>query len=142
MLGKPEWFQRRKYSGWGICPKTWQGWLYLAAIVAPVFIIPSIPWWGDSTGVIILFVWGILIGVDLIDIMVRMPRDERERLHEAIAERNALWVVIVVLAAGVAYRAAAGAVAGRVEIDPVIIIALVGGLLVKAATNIYLDRKN
>jgi hypothetical protein len=142
MLAKPEWFQRRKYAGWGVCPKTWQGWLYLAAIVAPMFIIPSIPWWSNGTRIVILFVWGALIGVDLIDIMVRMPRDERERLHEAIAERNALWVIIAVLAAGVAYRAAAGAVAGRVEIDPIIVVALVGGLLVKAATNIYLDKKN
>jgi len=26
MIGNPEWFQRRKYGGWGIFPKTWQGW--------------------------------------------------------------------------------------------------------------------
>ena len=43
---------------------------------------------------------------------------------------------------GVAFQAASGAVRGQVEIDPVIIIALAGGLVAKAVTNIYLERKN
>ncbi len=43
MLGKPEWFERRKYSGWGLTPKTWQGWAYIALMALPVLVMPVIP---------------------------------------------------------------------------------------------------
>lgn len=89
-----------------------------------------------------MIVWGVVLAADVVDIMIRMPRDEREKLHEAIAERNALWAMIAALAAGLAYRAAVSAVDGKVYIDPVIAFAIVVGLIVKAASNIYLERKN
>lgn len=139
MIGKPEWFMRRKYAGWGIMPKTWQGWVYLAAVVAPMFIISAVT--VNETTLILIGAWAMLVLLDTMDIMVRMKKDERDTLHEAIAERNALWVIIFVLAGGVAYQTAQSAVLGRsVWVDPVILIAIVGGLIAKAATNIYLDK--
>lgn len=142
MIGNPAWFQRRKYGGWGLAPKTWQGWVYLAAVVAPMFIIQSLPGAVSSARLALLIVWAALVTVDLVDIMVRMPRDERERLHEAFAERNAVWAMVAILAAGVGYQVAAGIVRGAVHIDPVIIAALVGGVAAKALTNLYLERRN
>ncbi|MDO8560188.1 MAG: hypothetical protein Q7S23_04130 [bacterium] len=142
MFGHPAWFQRRKYGGWGLTPKTWQGWVYLAVVIAPMFIIQSLPGVAANARLTLLLVWGALITVDLADIMVRMPRDERERLHEALAERNAVWAMVAVLAAGVGYQVAAGIVRGLVQIDPVIIAALVGGVAAKAFTNLYLERRN
>ena len=68
--------------------------------------------------------------------------DERERVHEAIAERNAMWVMVAALVAGFAYRAAQASVAGQVYVDPVILVALGAGLAAKAITNIYLDRRD
>ena len=142
MLGKPQWFQRRKYLGWGIYPKTYQGWAYMAVMLALLAIIQVIPWPGENTGWILTMIWAIIFAIDIIDITVRLPRDERDRVHEAVAERNAMWIMILALVIGVGYRAAQSAVNGQVYIDPVIIIALFAGLAAKAITNIYLDHKD
>lgn len=142
MLGKPQWFQRRKYLGWGIYPKTYQGWVYVAVMVGLLAIIQVIPFINETTRWIITMIWAAIFVIDVIDITVRLPQDERDKVHEAIAERNAMWVMILVLLIGVAYRAAKSALYGQVYIDPVIIIALFAALAVKAITNIYLDHKN
>ncbi len=142
MLGKPQWFQRRKYAGWGIYPKTYQGWLYLCVLVAGLLLIQFINWPGKNTSTILMFIWAGVFVLDTLDIMIRMPRDERDRLHEAFAERNALWVMVIVLAIGIAYRTAQSMLSGAVYVEPVIIIALFAGLAAKAATNIYLDKKD
>lgn len=143
MIGKPEWFTRRKYLGWGIMPKTWQGWAYLIGIILPMFAIQFIPQVDRRGQGIFLAVWALIIVVDVIDIMVHMRTDERERVHEAIAERNALWAMVAVLAVGISYQAAQSMVReGAPGFDPVIIIALIVALVAKAGTNIYLDRKD
>lgn len=142
MLGKPQWFQRRKYAGWGIYPKTYQGWLYLFILVAGLVLIQLINWPGNNTAVILMSIWAGVFVIDTIDIMIRMPRDERDLMHEAIAERNALWVMIIALVIGIAYRTAQNIVRGEIYIDPVIIIALFAGLAAKAVTNLYLDKKD
>jgi hypothetical protein len=142
MLGKTQWFQRRKYAGWGIAPKTYQGWLYLLVLILGLFFIQFISWPGENTQVILMFIWAGIFVLDTIDIMIRMPRDERDRLHEAFAERNALWVMITVLVIGISYRTAQSMLSGTVYIEPVIIIALFAGLTAKAITNIYLDKKD
>jgi len=140
MLGKPHWFKRRKYAGWGFWPCCWQGWAYLAAITAPFFVIQAVPFDNEDIRWAAYFVWGAVILFDSFHIMSLMPKDERERTHEAVAERNALWAVILVLCVGVAYQAASGSVQGRIVFDPVIFAALGAGVLAKAATNIHLDR--
>ena len=71
-----------------------------------------------------------------------MIKDEREKIHEAIAERNAMWTMIIVLIAGVGYQAASSTVNKSFMIDPFVIAALVLGLIVKAISNVYLDRKD
>jgi hypothetical protein len=143
MLGNPSWFVRRKYLGWGIMPKTWQGWVYLVVILIPVFVIQFFPGLNDGARNGLLMGWAALICIDIIDIMRRMKYDERDKLHEALAERNALWIVILVLVIGFAYRAAQSAVLeGKPTLDPVILSALIAGLIAKAATNFYLDHKD
>lgn len=142
MLGKPEWFARRKYSGWGFSPKTWQGWVYILAIIAPILIVTSLPISGRAQ-TIFMIVWAVIFAIDFIDIILHLEKDERERIHEAIAERNALWAIITVLAFGLAYQAASGIAAyGALKVDPVILIALGAGLIVKIVSNVYLDRKD
>jgi len=141
MIGKYNWFKRRKYTGWGFTPATWQGWLYIVVLVIPIILLT-----GDGhmtqTRIILLIIWSIIFVVDFIDIMIHLPKDERDRIHEAISERNALWVIVIVLAAGVAYQAAQGAIKGIVQVDPVIIVAILAGLFAKIVSNIYLDKKN
>jgi hypothetical protein len=35
MIGNPEWFTYRIF-GWGVAPKTWQGWVYVAVVAAAI----------------------------------------------------------------------------------------------------------
>lgn len=143
MIGKSNWFKRRKYGGWGLFPATWQGWMYLAVFIAILFGVQSIPNINEETRIIIIAIMAIILVADTIDIMLKIKKDERDTLHEALAERNALWIIIFILAAGVAYQAAQSAILkNAVYVDPVIIIAIFGGLITKAITNFYLDRKN
>ena len=40
MIGRPDWF-KKKYSGIGIKPKTWQGWVYFLIAIALIAFV----WW-------------------------------------------------------------------------------------------------
>jgi hypothetical protein len=139
MFGKPEWFQRRKYLGWGLAPRTWQGWVYILVLAIPLIIIPLVPG-PDAWKVPALIVWAGLFAIDLIRLMIILKKDERETQHEAIAERNAAWVMITIVAVGVAYQAAQQARGGP-SIDPFLFAVMIGGLLAKMITNVYLEHK-
>jgi len=133
---------RRKYTGWGFTPKTWQGWVYIIIMILPFIIITEIGNFGKIQ-LTFMIIWAIIFAADFIHILLNLKMDERERIHEAIAERNALWIIILVLGLGLAYQAASGiASQNNFTVDPVILIALVAGLLAKIISNIYLDRKN
>lgn len=141
MIGKKEWFKRRKYSGWGVVPATWQGWAYTAVMISPLAVLSFMQVNGAVPAVLI--VWFIVFALDMVDIMIHMPKDERETQHEAVAERNALWAIIAVLAVGVAFEVAQNMAQGKdALVDPVILIALIAGVIAKAATNWYLDKHN
>ena len=142
MIGKSEWFNRRKYSGWGLgTPRNWKGWVYLAGIFIPFLIFQLLPFWNNLTKIIVTAAWLIFLVFDVTSMMIKMG-DERERKHEAIAERNALWIVIAVLVAGLGYQIAQSAVNQNFKIDIFIIIALFAGIIAKAISNIYLDKKD
>lgn len=140
MIGNPKWFNHRKYTGWGLTPNCWQGWAYIALIALPIFLINLLPigGWIKTT---IMFVWAIIFSIDFIDIMRKVKRDERDTLHEALAERNAMWFIITTLAVGAAFQAAQGIASQNVKIDPIILIALIGAVITKAITHLYLRNK-
>jgi len=142
VFGKPEWFTQRKYSGWGLTPKTREGWLYIGAIIIPLAIFQMLPFWSSSERAIVTAGWAAFVAFDVLDIMFRMKKDERETLHEAIAERNAAWVMVVALALGILYQAVTGALAGAPYVDPILIAVLFAGLAAKAITNWKLSREN
>jgi hypothetical protein len=142
MIGKPEWFTRRKYGGWGLTPATWQGWAYIIAMILPLMAFQALPYWTAEVRFAVTGIWVLVLAVDVLDIMVRLKMDEREKLHEAIAERNAAWYMVVVLAAGLGYDLVVNALQQKVYVNPFFAAALFGAVLVKAATNIYLDKKN
>jgi len=73
--------------------------------------------------------------------MSQIKRDERDRLHEALSDRNALWFMLTVLAVGMIYQAANKITFNTNNIDPVILIALLGGTLVKAVSQFYFRDK-
>ncbi|MFA5827739.1 MAG: hypothetical protein WC841_00050 [Candidatus Shapirobacteria bacterium] len=140
MIGNPKWFSIRKYGGWGVTPNCLQGWLYILAVAAPIFLLQIVPV-SESLKTGITFTWALIFSVDLIDIMIRMKKDERETIHEAKAERNAMWFMIGALTIGIAYQTAMGIIKQTNEIDPVIMIALGGAMIVKTITHIYLRNK-
>ncbi len=144
MIGNPNWFKRRTYTGWGITPKTWQGWAYIAA-VATLAIVTSLV--TSSVGIqkkyqlIINLSLILLIVIDAIDIALKIRLDERESLHEAIAERNAAWFITLALCGGIVYQAISSAFNNSLYVDPFIIIALIGATIVKSLSFWYLSEK-
>jgi len=131
MIGNPKWFNIRKYTGWGLTPNCWQGWVYILVFISLVTIISSLPialnLKNIFTGVLV-----ILLLMDTFHMMSQIKKDERERLHEAIADRNALWFIIFVLLIG--------AIINQI-VDPIFIIAIIGAMVVKSATQFYLRDK-
>lgn len=131
MIGNPKWFNVRKYTGWGLTPNCWQGWVYILVFISLVTIISSLPialnLKNIFTGVLV-----VLLLMDTFHMMSQIKKDERERLHEAIADRNALWFMIFVLLIG--------AIINQI-VDPIFIIAIIGAMVVKSATQFYLRDK-
>jgi cobalamin synthase len=141
MIGKKEWFKRRKYSGWGLTPTTWQGWAYTAVMISPLIALSFFQ--VNAPVLAVIIGWFVIFAVDIAMLMVEMPRDEREAIHEALSERNALWIMIAILIVGVGYQTASSVAKGNdAWVDPVIIVALIGALIAKAVTNYWLDKKD
>ncbi len=142
MIAHPEWFKRRKYGGWGVHPKDWRGIVYLVAVMLPFIVFQALPYWSTELRLIVTGVWIAFLGIDIFSAMARMKQDERERIHEAFAERNALWAMMFVLVLGILYQVITSALNNSLKVDWFIVLALFFGVIVKAITNIYLDRKD
>lgn len=123
MIAKSSWFSIRKFGGWGLTPNSWQGWLYIVIFILPLIFIKN---------QIFIYSWTALLVIDLVDVFLHLKKDERESLHEAIADRNALWAIILILVVGSLIRQ---------TVDPVIFIALLVGAAVKSLTAWYLRDK-
>jgi len=141
MIGKSEWFKRRKYGGWGISPKAWQGWAYVAAVIVPFVVFHSLPFWETRTRLIVTAFWFAFLIFDVNHIMFTLRRDEREHRIEAIAERNAGWFMALVLVAGIAYQIISSALQQSLEVNWFMVTALFGGAIVKTVSNLYIDKK-
>lgn len=142
MIGKAEWFQRRKYGGWGLHPKTWQGWVYIAIFALPLIAFHSIPIWSDKTRVVVTITWLAIILIDTADIMLHIKKDEREKRHEAIAERNAAYVLVGAVTLTILYDLIRGALQEEIVINPILAAGLIGAVIAKAITNYRLEKKN
>ena len=131
MIGNPKWFNVRKYSGWGLAPNCWQGWAYILAFIIPVMLVSNLNIDPNFKNIFSFVLVGILL-IDVLDIMTKIKKDERERLHEAIADRNALWFVLFALITWALIKQIT---------DPIFIGILLGATAVKALTQIYLRDK-
>lgn len=140
MLGNPKWFKRRKYSGWGLTPATWQGWAYLGVLICSVCFVFLVTTWLEiqtfyQIGIVLFML--ILITIDCLHIAFRMDKDERETAHEALAERNSAWVMGIVLAGGILFQSTISFLEGNLYVDPFIVTALVSGIIAKGISNWY-----
>lgn len=142
MFGKPEWFERRKYGGWGLTPKTKEGWVYVAAILLPLLLFQALPFWDAQVRSVALALWLAFVALDVFDIMLHMKKDERETMHEAFAERNAAWAMVLAATLGIIYQILTSSASKTPYVDPLLIIVLVAGLAAKAYTNWKLSKEN
>jgi hypothetical protein len=144
MIGKPEWFKYRVF-GWGIAPKTWQGWVYIAVFAAIVSLVTAVQ--VNLQGKI--WIYGIVIGIlvlDVLHIMANLPRtsDERENYHQLIIERNCSFAAVAALAAIALYQAVQNkttVAAGQLPFDTTILIVLGAMLSTKIISTIYVRTK-
>jgi hypothetical protein len=141
MIAKPEWFKQRKYSGWGVTPRSWQGWAYTLAIFVPLVIFLAIPDLDTQVRTAGTVLWVAFVVLDILPIMVTMKKDEREYKNEAIAERNAAWFMVLVLVIGIVYDLVISGLNHEVSINWFMILALFGGAVVKAVSNYRMDKK-
>lgn len=119
IIARPEWFGRRKYGGWGVSIKTWQGALYLASIIMLILLIQPLP----LEAIARLYVtgaWLLFVFIDMFDVMWKVQRDEREYIHEAIAERNAAWAMIPILVVGMFIELILSSLRGEPRVNPFI----------------------
>ena len=65
VLAKPEWFGRRKYTGWGLTPKTWQGWAYVLGFIVLILLTRRL----ISSEEIRAWATGILVVLFLVDVI-------------------------------------------------------------------------
>jgi hypothetical protein len=140
MIAKATWFNRRKYSGWGLTPKNWQGVVYIMGIAAIVAIIQNLGF-NETYKLIISIVLIIFILVDLLQAMAAIKLDEREQKIEAIAERNASWTMVAASALSIIYVSTIGKDLNGTELIPVLILPILVGTVAKGVSNYILDRK-
>lgn len=146
IIAKPEWFERRKYGGWGVGIKTWQGAVYLLLLFLSLVVMIIISYLFLKS-IIAMFVfiglWLLFLFIDLGPITWKLKRDERETMHEAIAERNAAWGMMFVLVIGVLIEMIYNIIINRtIYVNPFIVIALIVGIIIKSITNYKLEKTN
>jgi hypothetical protein len=146
MIGKPHWFKHRTL-GWGVAPKTWQGWVYIAVAVillAGTFAL-------GKTNPMMMWLFAIIITILIVDVMVIMTQlpkvtDERENYHQLIIERNCSFAAIVALLAIAIYQTYKNtgflvSQNGAIPFDVSILIVLGAMLVVKVASTAYVKLK-
>lgn len=140
MFAKAAWFNRRKYTGWGLTPRTWQGVLYILTIVIVIFFISSLSI-NETIKMALTGAWVIFVLVDILWVMASIKLDEREQKIEAIAERNASWAMVGSTILSIVYITTIGKNLKGIDIVPVLIFPLIIGVIVKGVSNFVLDRQ-
>ena len=141
MIGKSEWFKRRKYMGWGISPQTWQGWLYLVLMLVPFVIFQALPFWDIKIRIYVTIGWILFLAFDVNHIMFTLKKDEREQKIEAFSERNAAWTIVMILVIGIVYEITTSALQQKLNVDLFLLLALSAGMIVKTISNIIYERR-
>lgn len=142
MFGKSKWFERRKYGGWGLTPKTWQGWAYVSVFILSLVAIQLVGSLDTKGRITVTVIWATILIIDTFDMMVRLKKDEREHIHEALSERNASWFMMMILLVGFLYYFVSNILDGSLYVEPFITLALFGGMIIKSVTNLYLERED
>jgi ABC-type uncharacterized transport system permease subunit len=141
MIARSEWFGRRKYTGWGVTPRTWKGWVYTLVVLGIFVVFQALPFLDTQARTYLTIGWIVFLILDVGHVMVTLKRDEREHKIEAISERNAAWAIMVALVAGVLYQIVTSALNQEIKVDWFLVGALFVGLIVKSVSNFVLERR-
>jgi hypothetical protein len=78
MIGRPEWFTNKRYTGTGIRPNTWQGWVYVLVAIAMVAFVRWQPYWDWSQQVrnTVTIVIAVVVVLDVIHIMYILNKNK------------------------------------------------------------------
>ncbi len=140
MLGRPEWFTYRT-AGWGLAPRTWQGWVYILCFIAAWVLISLAPLREDVRNALSFTIVGLLV-IDVISIWAAMGRhhDERERLHQLIIERNCSVAAVFAVVAAMVYQTwrSAPTAGDSIPFDPMLIGILGVMAVTKLVSSIWL----
>lgn len=145
MIGKPEWFKYRVF-GWGVAPKTWQGWIYVI-VVALILGFTMAIGINDKAKIWIFGALILIVVIDVLSIMVQLPKvsDERENYHQLIIERNCSFAAIIALLAMAIYQTYKNTgtlmEGAGMPFDMSILIVLGAMLAVKIGTTLYVKWK-
>lgn len=140
MIAKAAWFNRRKYMGWGLTPRTWQGVLYIIIIAAAIAFIQSINF-DETLKIILTGVWVVFVLIDILQVMASIKLDEREQKIEAIAERNASWTMVAATALVILYIATLGKELKGIDLLPILVFPIAAGVIAKGLSNFILNRR-
>lgn len=142
IIAKPEWFKKTKYRGWDADIKTWQGAVYVAAVIIVFLVLALNPFMDKLDKVVLIGIWALFFLIDLVDILWKLKKDEREKIHEAIADRNAAWVMMIVLSLGFFVELIYSVLQKSLYVDPFLLIALIAGIMVKIITEYKLEKED
>jgi hypothetical protein len=136
MIGKPEWFTYRMF-GWGVAPKTKEGWFYILAGMAIAVIIAVLPVGAMTKSYLIAGLMALIV-VDVLHIMTQLDKhhDERERLHQLIIERNCSFAAVAAIVIIAIYQSIRN-LGSIMPFDSSLIYVLGAMLAAKIATSIY-----
>ncbi|MBN2881252.1 hypothetical protein JXM83_04325 [Candidatus Woesearchaeota archaeon] len=136
MIGNSKWFTYRIF-GWGLRPKTKEGWLYILILVGILFGITLLPIQQlYKTYTIIAIVTLVLL--DTMHIMMQLGKhhDERERYHQLLIERNCSFAAIAALIGIVIYDA----ITNPTVVNNTAVIVLCVMVLTKIGSWIYVKK--
>jgi cobalamin synthase len=146
MIGKAHWFKYRTF-GWGLAPKTWEGWVYVAVAA---FLIAGTLAMGinDSTKMWLFAILMTIFIVDVMVIMTKLPKvsDERENYHQLVIERNCSFAAIIALLAIALYQTYKNtgffvSQNGALPFDYSLLIVLGAMLITKIGSTIYVKAR-
>lgn len=140
IIAKPEWFERRKY--W-IKIKTWQGVVYTGIFF--ILLLTSVLIAIKTESPIFAIIYGLIFAFYIVDthgVLWKIKRDEREKMLDAIAERNVAYGMMLILSLGLIFELVYNILQNRVYVDPFIVIALVAGKVIRDLTNYKMEKEN
>ncbi len=142
-IGKPEWFTYRP-AVWGLVVRTWQGWVYVGVVTLLLVALGYAPLAKNLQAILV----GAVAGVFLVDVAIIMTqlgkvRDERERLHQLIIERNCSFAAVAALVVAMGYQIYQNRHRPGPELpfDPWLLVVILVMALTKLASTLYLRWK-